>query len=595
MAATATSFAVIVPSIHSAHRDALLESKGTSDVSSRAAFAGSEIFIKSNSPLARRNAPQGYGLRVQAAGGTKSIKEGNSGKKSKFQTQFFKPKKTDEEEEEVDPPAKGGFLIPRPATFPGLQLFSRRQLDSTSVFVAGGSGQTGARIVLELLHEGFKVRAGVPDLREAQSLAQIASEYQIISTEEAKRLNVVEFSVDDSELTAKAIGNAGKVVVTIGGGELGPTGKLTAGDALKIFESCQLAKIKNFVLVSEVGGLGALGDGPAGFFAKLVSFLGFFKKKESVSLSDLIDRIVESDVNYTLIQTSASDGVPDAYGATHNVVIGSEGAKLGGKISKLQVASVVANALSNLAASENKVFEVSASMEAPVLPLVELFSSVEIDGRRSVVAEAKAKAEAEENTKLLRSAAEEEAKVAETEAKAASDEAAALEEEARQIAAEEAKAASLAAKAKAQAEAVAASISELEKSIGEVESGSVSASPPSSPKLSLPSFNFGDLSAKVRATVTKETGNGASLLSSIGEKIESQKEQLVVSSTVTESPEPAGKTRRPLKQRSERRKTPPPPPPAAAVAPKPAPPQKEKRGFFAQETAYVDSSDAGDF
>ncbi|RVW56634.1 Protein plastid transcriptionally active 16, chloroplastic [Vitis vinifera] len=50
----------------------------------------------------------------------------------------------------------------------------------------------------------------------------ISSRPQIISNEESKRLNAVESSFQDAEINSKAIGNASKVVVTIGPGENGP-------------------------------------------------------------------------------------------------------------------------------------------------------------------------------------------------------------------------------------------------------------------------------------------------------------------------------------------------------------------------------------
>lgn len=51
--------------------------------------------------------------------------------------------------------------------------------DSGTVFVAGATGQAGIRITHTLLREGFRVRAGVPELGAAQDLARLAAEYKV--------------------------------------------------------------------------------------------------------------------------------------------------------------------------------------------------------------------------------------------------------------------------------------------------------------------------------------------------------------------------------------------------------------------------------
>ncbi|KAF8402964.1 hypothetical protein HHK36_011057 [Tetracentron sinense] len=54
---------------------------------------------------------------------------------------------------------------------------------------------------------------------------------KIISPQESKRLKAVESTFQEAESIAKAIGNASKVVVTIGPGENGPTTEVTTSDA----------------------------------------------------------------------------------------------------------------------------------------------------------------------------------------------------------------------------------------------------------------------------------------------------------------------------------------------------------------------------
>ncbi|KAK1394226.1 hypothetical protein POM88_013282 [Heracleum sosnowskyi] len=101
----------------------------------------------------------------------------------------------------------------------------------------------GIRIAQTLLRKGFSVRAGVAKLGVAQELAQLAAKYKIISAEESKRLNAVESTFEDAESIAKAIGNAGKVVVTVGPTENGATSAVTASDALQVIQAADLAEL----------------------------------------------------------------------------------------------------------------------------------------------------------------------------------------------------------------------------------------------------------------------------------------------------------------------------------------------------------------
>lgn len=74
-------------------------------------------------------------------------------------------------------------LIPvgnRNSSAPGFSFGTPRRKDSSTVFVAGATGQAGIRIAQTLLREGFSVRAGVPDLGSAQELARLAAQYKVI-------------------------------------------------------------------------------------------------------------------------------------------------------------------------------------------------------------------------------------------------------------------------------------------------------------------------------------------------------------------------------------------------------------------------------
>lgn len=82
------------------------------------------------------------------------------------------------------------------------------------VFVAGGSGRLGARIVRELLNRGFKVRVGVRDQAQGDTLLKTAINYGLITAEAGKKAQIVEFDLLDEATIGPAIGNASKVIQT---------------------------------------------------------------------------------------------------------------------------------------------------------------------------------------------------------------------------------------------------------------------------------------------------------------------------------------------------------------------------------------------
>jgi hypothetical protein len=63
----------------------------------------------------------------------------------------------------------------------------------------------------ELLQAGFSVRAGVRDVEKAETSLQVAAQYGIISSEQLKNVQVVQFDLSAPESIAPAIGNANKV------------------------------------------------------------------------------------------------------------------------------------------------------------------------------------------------------------------------------------------------------------------------------------------------------------------------------------------------------------------------------------------------
>ncbi|KAI5665966.1 hypothetical protein M9H77_15819 [Catharanthus roseus] len=335
-----------------------------------------------------------------------------------------------------------------PAVTGGSAGLSSRRKDPGTVFVAGATGQAGVRISQTLLRQGFRVRAGVSDLGAAQDLARLAASYKIISNEESKRLNAVESNFQDPESIAKAIGSASKVVVTISRGEDGPNAEVTTLDALQVIQAAEFANVGHVAIIYDGSSTTAstynVLDGIQSFFNNL------FSRTQELTIPEFLQKLVETDLSYTLIKTSLTeDFSPES---SYNIVVSAEGSASEGdyKVGKSQIASLVADVFSNTAVAENKVVEVFTDPSAPSKSIDELFSAIPEDGRRKAYAEALAKAKAEEEALLASGRAREAAQAAKK-----------LEEEVKRLEKQEAVASSLAEEAEEKAAAAGASLDDL--------------------------------------------------------------------------------------------------------------------------------------
>jgi hypothetical protein len=221
-------------------------------------------------------------------------------------------------------------LIPALSSPSSGSLFAgggRGRKDPQTVFVAGATGQAGIRIAQTLLRQGFAVRAGVPDLASAQELARLAAAYRLITPVEARRLNAVESSFDDPEAIAKSIGPAAKVVVTVGPAEKGPEGgAVTTDDALRVVQAADLASAAHVVVVYDKGGGSSVGGGST--YNVLDGFTNFFNyifsRVQTLTLSQFLAKVVETDVSYTLVKASLTDDYSPE--SSYGLVLAKEGA-----------------------------------------------------------------------------------------------------------------------------------------------------------------------------------------------------------------------------------------------------------------------------
>ncbi|KAK9279736.1 hypothetical protein L1049_013418 [Liquidambar formosana] len=400
-----------------------------------------------------------FRLGKAASGSTEESQANESPNSNPFFSDFGKGSDVKSFFFDLGKASDGKSLIPvvsKPST--GLSFGNLRRKDPRTVFVAGATGQAGVRIAQALLREGFSVRAGVPELGAAQDLARIAVQYKIISIEQSKRLNAVESTFQDTESIAKAIGNASKVVVTIGSAENGPAAEVTASDALQVIQAAQLAGVSHVAIIYDGNTMGSstynVLDGISSFFNNL------FSRSQPLTMVEFLQKVVQTDVSYTLIRTSLTeDFSPES---SYNVVVAAEGSpgSIDYKVAKSQIASLVADVFSNTAVAENKVVEVFTDPSAPSKSVDELFSAIPEDGRRQAYAEALAKAKAEEEATKAAEKAQEAAEAAKK-----------LEEEVKKLSQQEASAASLAEEAQEKAEAAGTSMENLLSKAKDIGSG----------------------------------------------------------------------------------------------------------------------------
>ncbi|KAL9228704.1 hypothetical protein vseg_004255 [Gypsophila vaccaria] len=348
-------------------------------------------------------------------------------------------------------------LIPVVSTPPALGG-PGRQKDSGTVFVAGASGLAGVRIAQMLLREGFKVRAGVPDIGAAQELARFALDYKIISAEELKRLNAVESLFEDAESIAKAMGNASKVVVTIGGAENGPAKKVAISDALQVVEAAQLAGVRHLAVIYDDSAATASATSVLGGISSF--FNNLFSKSQPLSISEFLEKLIQTDVKFTFIRAALAEDFSAE--SSYNVVVAAEGqaAENDYKVTRSRMASLVAELFSNTEVVEDKVVEVFTEPSAPVKSVEQLFSVIPEDGRRKTYAEA-----------VARAAAEEAAVNAAEQAREAEQVKLKLQEEVKKLSEQELRASSLAEEAKQKAEQAGASVDSLLSKAKEMGSG----------------------------------------------------------------------------------------------------------------------------
>ncbi|KAG8095530.1 hypothetical protein GUJ93_ZPchr0012g20936 [Zizania palustris] len=245
------------------------------------------------------------------------------------------------------------------------------------VFVAGATGKVGSRAVRELIKLGFRVRAGVRSAQRASSLVQSVQQLKLddatAAASPAEKLEIVECDLEKQPQAdiVSAIGNAVIVVCSIGASEkeiLDVTGpyRIDYMATNNLVQSATAAKVEHFILVT------SLGTNRIGFPAFLLNlFWGVLCWKRRAE-----EALIASGLSYTIVRPGGMERPTDAFKETHNLVVADEDTYVGGLVSNLQVAEIIACMASNRRAAYCKVVEVVAETTAPLLPMEDLLARI---------------------------------------------------------------------------------------------------------------------------------------------------------------------------------------------------------------------------
>lgn len=215
-------------------------------------------------------------------------------------------------------------------------------------FVAGATGETGRRIVQELVARNIPVRAMVRDLEQARTVLPQSAE-------------LVVGDVLKPETLGEAIGDSTVLLCATGAKpSFDPTGpyKVDYEGTKNLVDVAKNKGIEHFVFVSSL------------CTSKLLHPLNLFwlilvwKKQAEEYLQ-------KSGLTYTIVRPGGLKNEDN----TDKIVMSSADTLFDGSIPRTKVAQVCVEALSQSAA-RNKVVEIVAKEEAPEKSFAELFTSV---------------------------------------------------------------------------------------------------------------------------------------------------------------------------------------------------------------------------
>ena len=215
-------------------------------------------------------------------------------------------------------------------------------------FVAGATGQTGRRIVQELVKRNIPVRALVRNIETAREI--LPSEAELVSGDVLNSLSL-QAAIEDSTVVLCATGAKPSFDLT------GPC-KVDYIGTKNLVNVSKEKEIEHLVLVSSLC--------VSKLFHPLNLFwLILFWKKQAE------EYIQKSGIKYTIVRPGGLKNEDNPF----PIVMDSADRLFEGSIPRTKVAEVSVEALFQPAAS-NKIVEIVAQAEAPEKSLEELFSSI---------------------------------------------------------------------------------------------------------------------------------------------------------------------------------------------------------------------------
>uniref|UniRef100_A0A0E0B6Z8 NAD(P)-binding domain-containing protein n=1 Tax=Oryza glumipatula TaxID=40148 RepID=A0A0E0B6Z8_9ORYZ len=189
----------------------------------------------------------------------------------------------------------------------------------------------------------------------------------------AERLEIVECDLEKQAQSdiVSAIGNAAIVVCSIGASEkdiLDVTGpyRIDYMATNNLVQAATAAKVEHFTLVT------SLGTNRIGFPAFLLNlFWGVLCWKRRAE-----EALIGSGLPYTIVRPGGMERPTDAFKETHNLVVAVEDTYVGGLVSNLQVAELIACIASNRRTAYCKVVEAIAETTAPLLPTEDQLANI---------------------------------------------------------------------------------------------------------------------------------------------------------------------------------------------------------------------------
>lgn len=232
--------------------------------------------------------------------------------------------------------------------------------DSKLILVVGATGQTGRRLVSELRARGYRVLAGVRDLKKAQGLG--------LSLD--KGVQLVEADVLKPDQLKKAFASSSSKVdaVICATGYIGfnPSGFAEVDEigTLNLIQAAKEANVDRFVLLTSLlTNAPAVGQADNPNYKFLNLFGGVLDHKLVAEKA-----LRSSGLNWTIIRPGGlSNDPPEAFGNLYisgeDTLFGSDG-EVGGEISRDIVAKVLAASLEQ-GGAQGRVFEIVQGKKAP--------------------------------------------------------------------------------------------------------------------------------------------------------------------------------------------------------------------------------------